>query len=419
MTLGAHAGPTAAGERRRHFRLRLMIAFLLLMTIPYGRQLLSSPTVGQDFRAFFAAATVVAEHGNPYDWPTLARVEFRLYDAPQHLKPGDPAFYEFLAYPEGPWLAYGLVPLTGLPWQVADVVYASLLLALMLVATRLLLGTLGWPPRRAWLGAGCTLLSAIGFINLFMGQVSVIVFGGFIAAWWLARRGAGWLAGLLLCLLWLKPNIGLPLPVVVAFLVPFAARRVLAGFVAGSALLFAIATLALGPAGFLQWPLQVPRMWQAVQGLQPDIASLESFFYPGLTGGVKTAALALALTAATAYGIWAMRRASDHQTRGLTLLLIWLAALPFVQSYDLILVVPLVAVLLGADLQGWQDPLVEVTIWAFLTLPLCYFLGFRLGYFNGFSAIPMTLLLLAWHRRALSSAERRLDQPRVVKREVA
>src|SRR5205823_5004037 len=83
--------------------------------IPYARQLLSSPTVGQDFRAFFAAATVVAHHGDPYDWPSLARVEDQLYDAPRQLAPGDPAFYEFLAYPEGPWLAFALVPLTALP----------------------------------------------------------------------------------------------------------------------------------------------------------------------------------------------------------------------------------------------------------------------------------------------------------------
>jgi len=387
---------------RQRFRLRILIAFLVVMTIPYGRQLLTSPTAGQDFRAFFAAATVVAEHGNPYNWPTLYAVESRLYDSPQHLKPGDAAYYEFLAYPEGPWLAFGLVPLTGLPWQAAAWIYGLGLLVIMLAAAFTAFQLCGWPRRRALQGAVLVALSAIGFINLFMGQVGIVVFGGFIAAWWLASRGNGWLAGLLLTTAWLKPNIGLPLPLVLALMLPaVVGRRMIAGFLAGSALAFGAAALVLG-GGFFDWPLQIPRMWQAVQGLQPDMASIESFAYPGLHGWPKTVALLLTVLAAAAYLLWAIRRTTDQRVRGLTFLLIWLAALPFVQSYDMILLVPMVAVLLGSELDGWRDPLVEATVWAFVTLPLCYFLGFRLGYFNGFTAIPMSLLLIAWHRRMVT-----------------
>src|SRR5256885_16739073 len=101
------------------------------MTIPYARQLVSSPTVGQDFRAFFAAATVVAHHGDPYDWPWLPRAEDQLYDAPRQLTPGDPAFYEFLAYPEGPWLAFALVPLTFFTCPAAASIYTGLLLLVL------------------------------------------------------------------------------------------------------------------------------------------------------------------------------------------------------------------------------------------------------------------------------------------------
>ena len=395
------------GPGRRRLRQRLLVIFLIAMTIPYARQLVASPTVGQDFRAFFAAATVVAHHGDPYDWPSLARVEDQLYDAPQGLKPGDPAFYEFLAYPEGPWLAFALIPLTSLPWQVADAIFAALLLAMLMVASFMVFALLGWRPRRAWLGAACAALSAVGFINLFMGQVSVVVFGAFVLAWYLASRGHGWWAGLALALIWLKPNIGLPLPLVIVLLEPPQARRVIGGFIAASAVAFGGATVVLG-TGFIEWPLQIPRMWQAVQGIQPDMASIESFFYPGLGGGPKLAALLLTVGAAAGYAGWALRRAADPQTRGLTLLLVWLAALPFVQSYDMILLLPLVGVLLGPRLEGWTDPLVEVTIWAFLVFPFCYFLGFRFGYFNGFTAIPVALLLLVWHRRRIARAPAQL-----------
>jgi hypothetical protein len=139
-------------------------------------------------------------------------------------------------------------------------------------------------------------------------------------------------------------------------------------------------------------------MWQSVQGVQPDIASVESFFYPGLSGWMKTVALAITLAAAIAYGIWLTRRAPDRPARGLTVLLVWMAALPFVQSYDLILLVPLIAVLLARNLDGWNNRLTELAVWSFMTVPLLYFVGLRFGYFNGFSAIPVVILLIAWHR---------------------
>jgi hypothetical protein len=389
------------GAARGRFRQRLLVLFLVAMLIPYGRQVRSSPTVGQDFRAFFAAATVVAHQGDPYNWPTLGATEYRLYDASGGVKPGDPTYYEFLAYPEGPWLAFALVPVTSLPWPVAYALFAVLLGLILLAASFGTFTLLGWPRRRAALAAGCTLLSAVGFINLFMGQVSVLVFGAFMAAWLLARRRRPWLAGAVLALVWVKPNIGLPLPLVLALLEPGVARRMIGGFMAASAAIFGVAFTVLG-TGFFEWPLQVPRMWQAVQGLQPDIASIESFFYPGLSGWIKTAALLLTLLAAILYGGWALRRAPDAHTRGLTLLIIWLFALPFVQSYDLILLLPAIALLLGPRLDGWDDVLVELTIWGFAAIPLLYFLGARLGYFNGFTVIPFSLLVIAWHRRMLA-----------------
>jgi len=390
---------THAAARRR-FRQRVLVVFLLAMLIPYGRQLVTSSTVGQDFRAFFAAATVVAHHGDPYNWPTLAETEYKLYDAPQGLVPGNPAYYEFLAFPEGPWLAYALAPITNLPWPVAYALYATLLGLLLLTASFLTFILLGWSRRQATLGAGATLLCAVGFINLFMGQVSVIVFGALIVAWVLARNGQPFLAGAVLVLVWVKPNIGLPLPFVLALLEPVVARRMISAFVVASAGAFGLMAAVMG-LRFLEWPLQVPRMWQAVQGLQPDIASVESFFYPGLHGWIKTAALLVTLLVAVAYGVWAIRRAPDAHTRGLTLLIIWLFALPFVQSYDLVLLLPAVASLLGPRLDGWEDPLVELTVWGFAVIPLLYFLGARLGYFNGFTVIPLSLLVIAWHRRML------------------
>jgi hypothetical protein len=386
---------------RRRFRQKLAVGFLVLMLAGYARQVISSPTLGQDFRVFFAAASVVAEGGDPYSWPGLAQRENDLYNAPQHLTPSDPTFYYFLAYPEGPWLAFGLVPLTGLPWQTAYAIYAILVTLAIVAGALVVFRLLSWRPSLRGIGSACVILSPIGFINVFMGQVSALVFFGFALAWALVKK-LPILSGLLLTAIWLKPNIGLPLPIVLAFLEPRQARRLLGSFAVGSAVAFGIAAIVLGSA-FFEWPLQVPKMWQAVQGPQPDIASIQSFYYPGLSGWPKTLSLALTLAAAAVYAVWALRRAPAARERGLSLLLVWLCALPFVQSYDMILLLPVLAVLLGPQLADWAKRWVELAVWAFLLFPLLYFLGLRIGFFNGFTAVPVTLLAVAWHRRVLAA----------------
>jgi hypothetical protein len=392
---------TAASSRQR-FRQRLLVLFLLLMMVAYVRQVISSPTLAQDFRVFYAAASLVAEGADPYSWPALADRENALYNAPHNLTPADPThYYYFLAYPEGPWLAFGLAPLSRLPWQLAYAIYAVLIGLAMAAGAYAVFWVLRWRPPLRPIVTACVLLSPIGFINLFMGQVSALVFSAFALAWALARRYPI-PAGLLLTLIWLKPNIGLPLPIVAALLEPRQARRLLGSFAVGSAVAFGVATIWLGSA-FFEWPLQVPRMWAAVQGPQPDIASIESFYYPGLSGLAKTLSLVVSLIAAVLYAVWAMRRAAGPLQRGLTLLLVWMCALPFVQSYDMILLLPVLAVLLGPELSGWKTRLVELTVWAFMIFPLLYFVGLRIGFFNGFTAIPVTLLAIAWHTRVLTA----------------
>jgi hypothetical protein len=389
-----------AADRGAKRRQRLFVGFCAILLLAYGRQLLSAPTAGQDFRAFFAAGTVAAQSGDPYDWALLGRTEEALYNAPAHLLAGDLRYYDFLPYPEGPWLAMVLEPVTGLPWQAVYPVFAAIMLVAIGLGGWLVLGRLGWSLPRRRLGVALACLSPIAFLNVFQGQVSALVFVGFAAACYLTTKGRPVLGGLALTLVWVKPNLGLALPVVLVLLQPSAARRMLIGFLAGSLLAFAAATLAL-PGFPVSWFNELWSHWRAVQGAQPDVASLHSFYYPGLGGVVKTLALATVMLAGAAYAIWALRRVRDPLPRALTALLLWFAFLPYVHSFDAILLLPVVAFLLGPGLEGWTDPLTEVTLWAFTIVPFAYFLGLRIGFFNGFTAIPLLLLVLAWHRRVV------------------
>src|SRR6266853_809840 len=386
-----------AVERGIRRRQRLFVVFTAVLVLAYARQLVVAPTAGQDFRAFFAAATLAAQGGDPYDWRALGHTEEALYHRPEHIRVGDPAYYAFLPYPEGPWLALALEPLTGLSWQTVYPIFAALMLLAIATGSWLILARLGWPSARRRIAVVVATLSPIAFFNIFQGQVSALVFLGFAAAWYLAWRGQPVAGGLALTLVWITPNLGVALPLVIALLEPAAARRLLISFAVGSVLAFGAAALAL-PGVLIHWPTEILSHWRSVQGPPPDIASIHSFYYPALTGPVKTIALLLVVIAGCAYAVWAVRRVREPLARGLTLLLLWFVLLPYVHSFDAIVLLPVVAFLLTRDLRGWGDATTEVALWAFATVPFAYFIGWHLGFFNGFTAIPVVLLLLAWHR---------------------
>ncbi len=156
-----------AAERGIRRRQRLFVIFTAVLVLAYARQLAVAPTAGQDFRAFFAAATVAAQGGDPYDWGALSRTEQALYNDPAHVRAGDPRFYDFLPYPEGPWLALALEPLTGLQWQTVYPIFAALMLLAIATGSWLILARLGWPVARRRIAVAVATFSPIAFFNIF------------------------------------------------------------------------------------------------------------------------------------------------------------------------------------------------------------------------------------------------------------
>src|SRR2546430_17218756 len=400
-----------AAERGIRRRQRLFVVFTAVLVLAYARQLVVAPTAGQDFRAFFAAATRAARGGDPYDWAALGHTEEALYNSPGHIRVGDAAYYDFLPYPEGPWLALALEPLTGLSWRAVYPIFAALMLLAIAAGSWLILSRLGWPSTRRRIGVMVATLSPIAFFNIFQGQVPALGFLGCAAAWYLAWRGHPVAGGLALTLVWIKPNLGVALPVVVALLEPAVARRLLITFASGSVLAFGAAALAL-PGVLIHWPSEILSHWRAAQGSQPDIASIHSFYYPALSGPFKTGALIFVMLAGCGSAAWALRRIRAPLAVGLTLLLLWFVLLPYVHSFDAIVLLPLLAVLLGPDQRGWGDVTTEAALWAFAIVPFAYFVGWHVFFFNGFTAIPIALLLLAWHRRVVMPGPALIAQPR-------
>src|SRR5256885_11767964 len=150
-----------AAERDIRRRQRLFVVFTAVLVLAYARQLVNAPTAGQDFRAFFAAATVAAQGGDPYDWTALGHIEDGLYNTPAHVRAGDPTYYDFLPYPEGPWLALALEPLTGLSWQTLYPAFAALLLLGVATGRWRILARLGSAGTRLRLAVGGPTISPI------------------------------------------------------------------------------------------------------------------------------------------------------------------------------------------------------------------------------------------------------------------
>src|SRR5439155_16159273 len=164
-------------------------------------------------------------------------------------------------------------------------------------------------------------------------------------------------------------------------------------FAFDSVLAFGSAAVAL-PGVLLHSPAESLSHWRAAPAPHPAIASIHSFSYPALSGPLTTIALLFVVLVGCAYAAWALRRVRGPLARGLTFLLLWFALLPYVHSFDAILLLPVLAVLVAADQRGWGDATTEATVWAFAIIPFAYFVGWHVFFFNGFTAIPVALLLL-------------------------
>ncbi len=340
---------------------------------PYG--------LADDFRVFYAAAKLLAAGRNPYQPGALQHMEqaAELY----RLDRLQPTFDTFAYLPVTALL---LVPLTGLGfWPAYALFTATGLVALALVAG--LLGRdLGWR-RLGGLELG-VVASWIVVLGLTSGQFDALMFAAVGGAMLLAWHERPLPAGLVMGLVWVKPDLLWPAPVLL-FLVLLGQRtqawRFAAGFAATSAV-----CLSLYPELISSWWTEVLSFGASVARQQPDLAGL-----PSLAGaapaswGLQTGLLApgalalgcLALVSIGVFSIWMMTSTDWARVSqvgriswGVGLpLAIWLAATPYAHPNDDVLLLPLFMLTVGRDArrihgQGLGLALI-VVIWLLLIWP--------------------------------------------------
>ena len=192
------------------------------------------PRVGIDFHTYLAAAAVGLQQGwsHIYD-QALVTVDQKHLVASQLSQP-------FLSPPTVAWLA---APLTAFPYWTAYSIWA--ISTLLMFAAAL-----------AWSGVSAGVLrwiAVIGALSLwwvpyavFLGQVVPLVAAGMVVAWRLLRKDKELAAGIVLSVIFLKPNTAILVPVA---LLAAGRYRVFASWLGAGGVLAIIAFLVLGPHG--------------------------------------------------------------------------------------------------------------------------------------------------------------------------
>ncbi|MHB1525302.1 MAG: glycosyltransferase family 87 protein [Candidatus Dormibacteria bacterium] len=314
---------------------------------PYG--------LADDYRVFFAAARLLGAGHDPYWLHALQALEQQVARYPKL----EPTLDRFAYLPVAAAL---LEPLSKLPFWASYVVFTCFGAAAALLTLALLARDLGWT-RLVALVLG-VLVSWVALLGFSAGQFDALLFAVLAGAMLLAWHDRPLLAGLVLGLIWVKPDLLWPAPIFLFLALWERPRRALwfsLGFVIVSGL-----CLAASASLLQEWWRAAHAFAAGVGTQQPDLAGL-----PGLLGaapkslGLGTGLLApgtmvviaAALIGMVVFAAWMMlssdwRRVSPvgRIAWGVGLPVgIWLLATPYAHPNDDLLLVPLFMLTVGRD----------------------------------------------------------------------
>lgn len=198
--------------------------------------------IGIDFHTYLAAARVGLHSGWPHIYDqSMVAAEQRRIDASMWAQ-------AFLSPPTVAWLAAAF---SWLAFPAAYTAWATFTLA-ALAASLAWAGLSRGVARWAAVAAALAPWWVMHAVNL--GQVVPLVAAGLVVAWRLLRDRHDVAAGLVLCLVLLKPNTAILVPLALVF----AGRpRAVIAWLAGTASVVAVAALTLGPHGLAAYGAQL------------------------------------------------------------------------------------------------------------------------------------------------------------------
>lgn len=331
---------------------------VLVLLIPHIRS--------DAFSVYYAAATALRTGSTPYP-----------------LSASEPVQETFVNLP---WVAMLFVPVSLLPYSAGVAVWATISGILSMFSACVVTVALGW--RRWWVFAGVTAVSGVLWRCLISGQLDGLALAlETMALIFCMRRRAALCGGFSVAAALLKPQVLCLLPL--ALFIVLGRERLARSFVLGG---LAAASLLVGvpemlfPELLLGWIRGVVRTTAAIPKIQGDLAGV-----PGLlrllpsawhmASPTSPASLAIFAVGLTAIG-WVLWVAA---TRGgppdspdrtwviwaaMTPVAIWFLVAPFyLLTPDMLVLVPLVAVVVGPDGTKLRTASVTITVLSLCVLP--------------------------------------------------
>jgi len=410
-TLARTRAPSAGDRHGAIMRRVLYTVALLLVLSFYGEVLAHAPVVGQDFRVFYSAATVIQHGGSPYDVRALVRVEDRLFPTRSATERRDRRANPYI---QGPLLALIFVPFLGFPPAVVYDIYAAALLAAAAVALLVLdrvrrdgVGPIAHAPRRAL----PLLLSPVVFLAVLLGQPDPLLLLLFALAWHALQRRHIALASALLTVACIKPQIMIGPIVLLALLAWHAGgiRSYVGGLLAGAAAVVGCCLLFAGPLVTGDWLRALVSFGSGTVYTQVDIAALSTLYLDWLPHALVPLAVIGAVAAWVVWAVSSARRGTSDASATLRWvgqgLCLWLLATPYAHPHDDVLLLPVLwlcaTVRLATDRRALGA--LFATTWWFL--PMTSVLGLRLPIVRGLGVVPVILLALILTRHGPKRAD--------------
>ena len=181
-------------NRNKYLNFAVQLTFLLTL-IGFG--FISFAGGGVDFRGYYAAGTLVARGGNPYDYTQLAPVLEEITGSPGN----NPYFYP-------PWYCLFFVPLSLIPYQAARALWLLANLVLFYLSLEYLRVALEWQVD-GWRRWGIFLSAAVmfGAYCLHSEQAGIVLLFGLALALRAIKQDCSPLVGLGLVIAVTKPQI--------------------------------------------------------------------------------------------------------------------------------------------------------------------------------------------------------------------
>lgn len=300
------------------------------------------PLGAHDFIAYWAAFEVTSNGGDPYDEPSLRAAELDIH--PRYAG-GAQRFWN------PPWTLFALEPVLALPFELATSVWL-----LISFAAAALCAAASWtlfvsrdepiPP----LALGASLLFVPVFECLLLGQMGAVIafttIGGLLAL----REGRDDLAGVLLAMNVLKPQVAAFVLVAIAVHVLATRRWKVLGYGMGTIGVLVIGSFLVHRSAWESW---APLEGSPTEARAATIASWIRSLLPATTDGRPAWPLAAVPVAAVVFLLAWMRRSGGRIVWESmpTLLVVSLLVTPYAAVYDGVLMIPIQVIVIGALLR--------------------------------------------------------------------